>query len=165
MEMAEIRQIARADIPRCVEIIRESFATVAAEFGITPENAPRFTAFAADAARLEWQLNEGRPMFAYVKDGSIVGYYSLHVQGDECELNNLCVLPGYRHAKIGEVMLLHALAEAKRCGCTRINLGIVEENIRLRDWYTRYGFNHTGTKKFDFFPFTCGYMTREITED
>ena len=103
--------------------------------------------------------------FVAEKDGSIVGYYSLHVQGDECELNNLCVLPGYRHAKIGEVMLLHALAEAKRCGCARMNLGIVEENIRLRDWYTRYGFNHTGTKKFDFFPFTCGYMTREITED
>ena len=45
-----------------------------------------------------------------------------------------------------------------------MNLGIVEENTRLREWYARYGFVHTGTKKFDFFPFTCGYMTRELQE-
>ena len=164
MELAEIRRVTYDDIPRCVTVIRESFATVAAEFGITPENAPRFTAFATDAARLGWQLAEGRPMFAYTENGVIVGYYSLHVQGAECELNNLSVLPAYRHGKRGEALLLHAMAEAKACGCMRMNLGIVEENTRLRDWYARYGFVHTGTKKFDFFPFTCGYMTRELQE-
>jgi N-acetylglutamate synthase-like GNAT family acetyltransferase len=28
----------------------------------------------------------------------------------------------------------------------------------LRKWYEGYGAIHTGTEKFDFFPFTCGYM-------
>ena len=25
-----------------------------------------------------------------------------------------------------------------------------------------FGFVHTGTKKFEFFPFTCGYMEKHI---
>lgn len=47
-----IHQIERDDISRCVKIIRESFLTVAEEFGFTEENAPRFTAFAASDERL-----------------------------------------------------------------------------------------------------------------
>ena len=162
MSILEIRAVSESDLSRCAEVIRTSFATVAEEFGITPENAPRFTAFAVDEARLKRQYHEGRPMFCGVLDGAIVGYYSLHITGAECELNNLCVLPAYRHKRCGEKLLLHAVSEARFRGCTRMNLGFVEENTRLRDWYAQYGFIHTGTKKFDFFPFTCGYMTREL---
>ncbi|WP_242840947.1 hypothetical protein [Butyrivibrio sp. AE3004] len=43
-----------------------------------------------------------------------------------------------------------------------INIGIVEENVVLRRWYEQNGAVHVGTKKFDFFPFTCGYMRKEI---
>ena len=39
-----------------------------------------------------------------------------------------------------------------------MRLSIVEENSRLRKWYEQNGAVHTGTKKFEFFPFTCGYM-------
>ena len=39
-----------------------------------------------------------------------------------------------------------------------MKLSIVEENTVLRKWYERNGAVHTGTEKFDFFPFTCGYM-------
>ena len=41
-------------------------------------------------------------------------------------------------------------------------VGIVEENKVLRKWYENNGFIHIGTKKFDFFPFTCGYMERDL---
>lgn len=43
-----------------------------------------------------------------------------------------------------------------------MNIGIVEENTILRKWYEDHGFVHIGTKKFDFFPFTCGYMKRDL---
>ena len=39
---------------------------------------------------------------------------------------------------------------------------IVKENTLLRKWYEAHGFAHTGAQKFDFFPFTCGYMEQEI---
>lgn len=150
------------DLSECVQVIRESFATVAEEFGITAENAPRFTAFATTEERLLWHLEgEQRPMFGYFLGGRIVGYYSLlKTDGVECELNNLCVLPHCRHSGIGARLLEHALDKAKEMGCTSMKLGIVEENTLLRRWYEQHGFVHTGTRKFDFFPFTCGYMER-----
>lgn len=81
---------------------------------------------------------------------------------EECELNNLCVLEEYRHKKIGEKLLEHAIATARRMGCSQMNIGIVEENVRLRKWYETYGAEHIGTEKFDFFPFTCGYMKKML---
>lgn len=159
-----IREINRNDIPECVEIIKKSFKTVADEFGFTVENAPRFTAFATTEDRLNWQIdNEHRLMFVYEQDGVLCGYYALLMQdNNECELNNLAVLPEYRHSGIGKQLLEHAYETARTQGCKRINIGIVEENKKLRSWYEENGAVHTGTKKFDFFPFTCGYMVKEL---
>ncbi len=44
-----------------------------------------------------------------------------------------------------------------------MTLGMVEENTVLSNWYASSGFLHTGVKKFDFFPFTCGYMELYLT--
>ena len=155
-----IQTVSDHNIKECVFVIKESFLTVADEFGFTIENAPRFTAFATTEQRLSWQLNnEKRPMYAFIVDGSIVGYYSLALQENkECELNNLCVLPQFRHQGIGEKLLLHSFQTAKGLGCLKMNIGIVEENRILKKWYESFGFKHVKTQKFDFFPFTCGYM-------
>ena len=56
----------------------------------------------------------------------------------------------------------HAFMIVQELNCVKVNIGIVEENIKLREWYKSFGFVHTGTKKFDFFPFTCGYMEKNI---
>lgn len=159
-----IKSINITDIPECVKVIRESFSTVAQEFNITEENAPRFTAFATTEQRLNWQLlEEKRLMCAFYEDEKIVGYYSLLQQENgECELNNLAVLPAYRHKGIGEALLRDAFKVAKERNCSKINIGIVEENQVLRKWYEEFEFVHTGTQKFDFFPFTCGYMEKEL---
>ena len=159
-----IREIKPGDIAQCVDVIRKSFRTAADEFGLTEENAPRFTAFATDEKRLSWHLNgERRPMYGYFENDRLIGYYSLLLQdGQQCELNNLCVLPEYRHRKIGAELLEDACRNARRLNCRTVNIGIVEENTVLRKWYEKHGFVHTGTKKFDFFPFTCGYMKKDL---
>ena len=158
-----IRKVDRRDIPACAALIRRSFMTVAEEFGLTPENAPRFTAFATTPERLYHQMDvERRPMFVWEEGGVLRGYCSLLIQPDgTCELNNLAVLPEYRRAGIGARLLEHACATARTLGCHTVNIGIVEENAALRRWYERHGAIHTGTRKFDFFPFTCGYMKTE----
>ena len=51
---------------------------------------------------------------------------------------------------------------ARALGCSRMEIGIVEENRVLRRWYEGFGFVHTGVKKFEFFPFTCGYMEKKL---
>ena len=160
-----IKQVNEKDLAECVKVIKESFATVANEFGFTADNSPRFTAFATTEDRLKWHLlDEHRPMYAFCDKGLIVGYYSLLIQDNkECELNNLCVIPAYRHKGIGEALLMNAFKVARELGCTKVNIGIVEENTVLRRWYETFGFVHVGTQKYDFFPFTCGYMEKILS--
>ena len=156
-----IREIRNEEIPECVRVIRASFMTVAEELGFTAENAPRFTAFATTEERLRYQYEvEKRPMYGFFSDsGELLGYYSLAKQSEQpWELNNLCVLPDHRHDGIGDLLLKDAFSRVKEYGGEKLFIGIVEENTRLRKWYESKGFQHLGTKKFDFFPFTCGYM-------
>ena len=118
--------------------------------------------FYFSAERLQWQMNaEHRPMFVYVEKSEIIGFYSLALhENGECELNNLCVIPQFRHGGAGGELLHHAFQTAKQLGFCKLNIGIVEENTQLRKWYEKFGFVHIGTQKFDFFPFTCGYMEK-----
>ncbi len=157
-----IREVKREDIPVCVDLIKKSFMTVANELGFTKTNAPRFTAFATTSDRLYWQMdNENRLMYVFEENGILCGYYSLLIQNnEECELNNLAVLPEYRHNGVGGELLNHAFDMARNTGCKIVNIGIVEENIVLRKWYEHNGAIHVGIKKYDFFPFTCGYMKK-----
>ena len=160
-----IREIRNEEIPECARVIRESFMTVAEEFGFTEENAPRFTAFATTEERLMYLYHvEKRPMYGFFSESDeLLGYYSLAKQNDqEWELNNLCVLPSHRHEGIGDQLIQDAFSRVKSFGAAKMNIGIVEENVRLRKWYESKGFLHLGTKKFDFFPFTCGYMEKNL---
>ena len=160
----DIRAMAAGDIPECVTVIRKAFKTVADEFGFTEENAPRFTAFATDEGRLTYHLLvEKRPMYVFSQQGRILGYYSLALSEDgSAELNNLAVLPEFRHNGIGAKLLEDCFTKARMLGKSRLKIGIVEENKVLRSWYEKHGFVHTGTQKFDFFPFTCGYMEKRL---
>ena len=159
-----IREIRREEIPACARVIRNSHQTVADTFGFTVENAPRYVAFATDENRLLWHMDsEHRLMFVDEEDGVIRGYYSLLLKKDnECELSNLSVLPEYRHRGIGAALLKHAVRIAREHHCKVMRLSIVEENTVLRNWYEQNGAVHTGTEKFDFFPFTCGYMMIDL---
>ena len=155
-----IREVRREEIPECVRVIRKSHQTVADQFGFTRENAPRYVAFATDENRLIWQMDqEHRLMFLDEENGEIRGYYSLLMKQDvECELSNLSVLPEYRHHGIGAELFRHAMNTAREQHCSTMRWSIVEENTVLRKWYEQNGAIHTGTEKYDFFPFTCGYM-------
>ena len=81
----------------------------------------------------------------------------------ECELNNLAVLQDYRRKGIGKELLDHAFGTAKELNCKVMNIGIIEGNVRLREWYEIAGAVHVGTQKFDFFSFTCGYLKKELS--
>lgn len=159
-----IRKVEEQELAACVKVIKESFSTVANDFGFTVENAPRFTAFATTEDRLRWQmLEENRPIYAFYDQEVMVGYYSLLLQdNNECELNNLCVIPAYRHKGVGEELVKHAVKIAEELNCKKMNIGIVEENKVLRKWYESLGFIHIGTQKFEHFPFTCGYMEKNL---
>lgn len=153
-----IRRIELSEIEECLAVIHRSFETVAKEFGITQENCPTHTSF-MKAERLYRQFNEGRLMYAYIEEQKIIGYFSLAQRSEhQYELTNLAVLPEYRHKGIGKAMISFAVNEARKRGCYKINLQIIEENTRLKTWYQALGFSHIGTQKYEHLPFTVGLM-------
>lgn len=155
-----IREIKRAEIPLCAEIIRRSFATVATEFGITRENTPRHTSFIEDE-RLFYQFDNGFPMLAMLENDEIVGYFSLEKKDEKTyELNNLAVLPEKRHLGYGKELLEFAFDYAKKQGATKITIGVIDESERLKDWYKSNGFTYLGSHKFPNFVFTAGFMEK-----
>ena len=146
----------------CLEIIRNSFLTVAGEFGLTENNCPSHTAFIT-MDKLKMQFDDGRPMFLFYQGDIPVGYFSLAKCSDEeWELNNLAVLPEYRHLGIGKAMVDYAVAMVKTYGGKRMSIGIIEENVVLKDWYFKLGFKHISTHRFVHLPFTVGFMKMEI---
>ena len=160
-----IREISKHDINECVSVIRQSFKTVADTYGFTLENAPKFTAFATTEETLLCQFEDPHRLMRayYADDRKIIGYFSLLFREDKtCELNNLCVLPSYRHDRVGTALLNDAFSKAIEEKCVRMNIGIVAENTILRKWYEKNGFVYTHSEKFDCFPFTCGYMEKRL---
>ena len=160
--MQEIRKVTEKDIPECVRVIRQSFQTVAEEFGFTAEKDPKFTSFATTEERLNYHMHvERRPMYACFVNGKIAGYYSLHIENGEIELSNLCTDPEYRHNKIGESLMYHSFDMARELGFTEITIGVVDANERVKRWYESYGFAKSGECDA-YLTFHCIFMKRPL---
>jgi len=150
------------DIPACVDVIRRSFATVAAKFGLTEQNCPSHTSFIT-AEKLQNHSDWGWLMFGLYEGGQLVGYVSLSDEGDGVYgLHNLSVLPEYRHSGNGKRLIDFCKAKVKELGGRKITLDHIEENTVLKNWYAANEFVPTGTKIFAHLPFTSGYMEWEI---
>ena len=103
-----IAKVKSSDLPECLEIIHQSFKTVAEVFGLTKENCPRHTSF-IPLSFLEAQRDRGWHMYALCVGEKIVGYMSLSQEGDDVfELHNLAVLPEYRYNGFGKMLLDYA---------------------------------------------------------
>jgi len=143
------------------EVIRQSFATVAQEFGFTKENCHGYIGFITDE-RLESKFeNENCCPFGVFVDERMIGCVAL-TNSDESvfEMSTLSVLPAYRHFSYGTALINFCREKVKEFSGNKIIISIVEENTVLKDWYVKNGFIHTGTKNIDGLPFVVGYMER-----
>jgi ribosomal protein S18 acetylase RimI-like enzyme len=153
-----IKQIGESELNDCLNVIHESFMTVANDFGLTIENCPTNGAF-MPFNRLQNDLARGHLMFAFYAKGKAVGFMQLSKQDNYAyELEKLAVLPQNRHNGYGKELINFAKSKVLDLGASKITIGIIEENIRLKDWYTANGFIHTGTRVFAHLPFTVGFM-------
>ena len=143
------------------DVIRQSFATVAKDFNLTLENCPGHTSFISNE-RLASKIKDGYYPFGYFADGKLVGFASItDISDGVYEMNDIAVLPKYRHFGYGKRLVDFCKEKVKELGGNKIIIGIVEENAVLKDWYAANGFVHTGTKRFEHLPFTVGYMEWE----
>lgn len=157
-----IQIVPDAELDCFAQVIRDSFRDVAGAFGLTRDNCPSHTSF-LESERLRQDRRNGHLIFGAYADGAPVGCVSIKEIGDGVwELDHLAVLPAYRHQGAGRLLLDRCVREAKRHDATAMKIGIIEENVRLKNWYAGYGFHHSGTARFPNLPFTVGFMTLDI---
>jgi diamine N-acetyltransferase len=157
-----ILPVSTGELEHCAEVIRESFLTVADDFGLTIENCPTNGAF-IKTERLAADVGKGNSMYGLYEDDNMTGFMQLEYKGDRgVILEKLAVLPSYRHKGYGKILLDFAKKEAKRMGGAKLLAAIIEENAVLKSWYLENGFEHTGTKVFPHLPFTVGFLEAVI---
>ena len=153
-----ISPLSKHHLPMYAEVIRQSFTTVAHELNLTQENCPGHTSFISNE-KLESVYTDKYYPFGYFLDEKLVGFVAITDNGNDIfEIHNLAVLPEYRHSKYGKELLDFCKTKVKELGGNKIAIGIIEENIMLKEWYLANGFIHTGTKQFEHLPFTVGFM-------
>ncbi|MGN0478460.1 MAG: GNAT family N-acetyltransferase [Hominenteromicrobium sp.] len=153
-----IRAVQKRDLPLCLAVIRESFATVAAEFGLTEHNCPTHTSF-MKLGQLQEHFEQGWKMVGLWEGARLIGFYALSDEGaGRFELHNLAVLPDDRRLGCGRQLLDDAKSRVTALGGEKITIGIIEESTVLKNWYMRGGFVPTGTRRFDHLPFTVGFL-------
>ena len=123
-----IRVESKEQLDICLDIVHKSFQTVADEMILTKDNCSSYTAF-MPIEKLISQFENNTPMLLYQYNGCFAGYFSLSINDDSVELNNLAVLPEYRHLGIGKELVDYAITYSKNIlGANKIKIGIVEEN-------------------------------------
>lgn len=158
----EIRQLDPGQMLDAVQVIRQSFRTVADAFGLTSENCPSHPAFLAEE-QLRAQVAGGLRLFGYYAGdvlAGVVGIAPMNLR--EFSIEKLAVLPAYRHRRIGAKLMIFACEQIVREGGEKACIGIVDENTVLKQWYAGQGFTATEIKRFPHLPFTVCFMEKLV---
>ena len=176
-----IREATRDEADLLARLIRDAFRTVADRFGFTPETWPKHAAF-TPPERIVQLMDEGFRYFILRQSGRPCGCIALRrispdpsrpcdarpraagrpVEVETVHLRHLAVLPAHRGRGLGQALLEHAIAEARRLGACRMTLGIVADDLPLRHWYERRGFTVTGTESYDGMPCLVTWMAMTL---
>ncbi|MBC8471504.1 MAG: GNAT family N-acetyltransferase [Planctomycetes bacterium] len=159
-----IRQANEADIDTLVTLLRSSFSDVAERFELTIENCPKNLAFCTKE-RVKSDLDRGLRYYILEGDGRPCGCAAIEKAGpDVCYLERLAVLPQYRRKGYGKALVNHIFDQAGKNGAQKVEIGIISEDTKLKNWYSQFGFVQKSTKKFDHLPFIVAFMSAEMDD-
>lgn len=161
MNNAIIKEI-NDELEECAAVIRDSFITVADDFGITRENAPTNPAFAGADALVKMK-EKGIDLYGVYEDSRCVGFVAIE-RADEYiyYMERLAVLPEYRHKGYGGMLLDFVFETVRNKGGTKVSIGIINKNTVLKKWYEKYGFAETDIKTFKHLPFDVCFMEKTV---
>jgi ribosomal protein S18 acetylase RimI-like enzyme len=149
------------DVSIITEVVNNSFITVAKEFCFTKENAPTFPAFIGED-RIESDLNRGLIMYGYSFKNKIIGCVGYSIRNGNYLIERLAVLPEFRHKNIGKKLMKYAEQKIIENNGTLIEINIVNENKKLKDWYRGIGYKEIEIKEYEDLPFKVGILMKEI---
>jgi GNAT superfamily N-acetyltransferase len=160
-----ITEAAEADADLLASLIRESFASVATRFGLTPDNAPRHPS----NCTTEWiraAFAKGVRYYLLQTPQGPAGCVALEQANAEvCYLERLAVLPAFRRSGFGEALVGHVVDKARELGVRRVELGMVAAQEELRKWYEGLGFSLTNVVRFEGTQFEVGFMRKTLVDE
>ena len=142
----EIRQAQRSDADILAGIVKEANKPVAAQFGLTFDNAPAHPSFCTK----EWifsGMDRGEVYYLITLQKEAVGCVAYESPApDIAYLNRLAVLPKAQGRGVGAALVARVEEKARTCANKTISIGIIKAHTRLRHWYEGLGFSQAGTK-------------------
>jgi len=154
-----IKPITKSELPACLGVFHRGYESVAVAFGLTEANCPDRGGASMPMEKLIAEFEGGTAMFGYYAGDELVGYLGMKMMGPGvCGLEDIIVLPEYRHNGYGQELLDFCKRKAKALGVRKIRLGMIDDNKQLRKWYEDNGFVNVGYKKYEGAPFTVGKM-------
>ena len=152
-----------AEFANSAKVIRNSFKTVAEEFGLTRENAPTHPSLLT-VRWLKQKKSDDVKYFGLFLDKRQIGFILIEEADAETYwVEKLAILPAYRHGGYGVKLIAFAIDYIREHGGKKVALGMMNEHTVLKNWYKRLGFKQTSTRKYPQLPFSVGYMERDIS--
>lgn len=150
-------------LKQSVEIIVNSFKTVADQFKLTIHNCPTHPSFVTGEKLKDMRKKNGISFFGLFCNNDLKGFIALEKACDELYyIEKLSVLPEYRHKRYGRMLVEYVFDKVKDADGKKISIGIINESKLLKDWYSDLGFSEVGTKKFNHLPFTVCFMEKNF---
>lgn len=159
-----IRPVGAEDLSTVVGILRRANAAVAERFTLTMENCPKSPAFYTQQ-RAEDDLVRGVRYFLLEEDGRACACVAMEqAKPGVVYLERLAVLPEEQCKGFGRALVEYVFTQARAIGVERVEIAVIAEDKQLRNWYERFGFVRTGTKRFDHLPFVVAFMAKELQQ-
>jgi GNAT superfamily N-acetyltransferase len=149
-------------LEEAASVIRDSFATVAADLSLTRENCPTHPSFTSTEELVEMK-EKGVGLFGLYLEDRMAGFVALErADGKVFYLEKLAVLPEERHRGYGQDLVGFACLRAVALGANRISAAIINAQGILKSWYKDLGFIEKETRSFPHLPFTVCFMEKEL---
>jgi diamine N-acetyltransferase len=152
------------DLLECVDLLRGAFGTVAKDFGLTEESAPTNAAFTT-FENLSIHLQNGLTLYGMFAETSLVGCVAIkRAKADRAVyyIERLAVAPVKRHRGYGGQLLSFAIERILERGGTTASIGLMDNNDRLKKWYSSKGFVQHDRRRVEYLPFKVCFMSIQM---
>lgn len=157
-----IREAKETDISKIVNVIRESYFTVARRYDLNQDNCPKHPSNCS-TSWVENDFSRGVKYFVVESHNEIIGCMAFEkASGQTCYLERLAVVPAKRKQGVGTFLVKDFIKRASGLGVDTIGIGIISKQEDLKQWYTKFGFVETGQKTFAHLPFDVAFMEYHI---
>lgn len=150
------------DLAECVPVINQAFSPVAAEFSLTKQNCPSHPSFMT-LDKLKKLKETNIDLFVLEFNKIFIGFIAIE-KADESlfYIEKLAVLPEYQKNGYGKMLIDFACQYIKSQKGKKISVGIMDNHVKLKNWYKNQKFKVVETKSFSHLPFSVCFLNRNV---